>query len=82
MKKKPLTLVEMTRMGGKARAKALTPDQRRKIAAKGGNTKAANRELLEALRELLACSTPTGMDTRTDRAMARAEKAIARAEGL
>jgi hypothetical protein len=42
---------------------------------------AAAPELLDALRELLAASVPTGEDTRTDRAMAKAKAAIDRATG-
>lgn len=38
-------------------------------------------ELAEALRELLACSMPTGEDTRTDRAMAKASAALAKVKG-
>lgn len=40
---------------------------------------AAAPELLAALGSLLSCCIPTGQDTRTDRAMQQAQKAITKA---
>ena len=36
MKKKPLTVTEFARMGGKARAQKLSPERRRQIASEAG----------------------------------------------
>ena len=36
MKKKPLTVTEFARMGGKARAEKLSPERRRQIASEAG----------------------------------------------
>jgi hypothetical protein len=44
MNKKPMTVQEMARMGGKARAKALTPAQRSKIAKKAVAAREAKRK--------------------------------------
>jgi len=41
MAKKPLTITEFARLGGKARAKTLTADERQKIARKGGEARQA-----------------------------------------
>ena len=36
MKKKPLTVTEFARMGGKARAEKLSPERRKQIASEAG----------------------------------------------
>ena len=41
MTKKALTITEFARLGGKARAKTLTPEERQKIARKGGEARQA-----------------------------------------
>jgi hypothetical protein len=44
MAKKPLTITEFARMGGKARAKKLTPQQRSAIAKKAVAAREAKRK--------------------------------------
>jgi hypothetical protein len=46
--KKPLTVTEMARAGGKARAASLTPEQRKAAASKAG---AGNRKLTPEQRK-------------------------------
>ena len=41
---KPVTLTEMSSMGGRARAKKLTPQRRREIAGMGGKANAKRRK--------------------------------------
>jgi hypothetical protein len=43
MSKKPLTVTEFARLGGKARAKKLTAEQRSAIAKKAVQAREANR---------------------------------------
>jgi general stress protein YciG len=42
--KKPLTISEFARMGGKARAKKLSPERRREIASLGGKNGGRGRK--------------------------------------
>ncbi len=46
-------------------------------ACEGGMNKRSSTGIVRALRRLLACSEPTGNDTKTDRAIRQAERALA-----
>lgn len=48
MPKKPLTITEFARMGGKARAKKLTAEQRSAIAKKAVQAREAKRKKAKA----------------------------------
>jgi general stress protein YciG len=64
MKKKPLTVNEFARMGGKARAQKLSPERRRQIASEAG--KKGGRPRKVTLRES-PLTTGSSLKSRTDR---------------
>jgi hypothetical protein len=72
MSEKPMTVSEMARMGGLARAKAHSKAQIRKWGKQGGRPASIDGKALARLRELLAkgksqseCADALGVSTRT-----------------
>jgi hypothetical protein len=79
MGKKPMTVVEMARMGGLARAKANSKTQLRKWGMEGGRPASFDGKAIARLRRLLRagrsqaeCAAELGVSVRTiGRAVAR-----------
>ena len=72
MGKKPMTVVEMARMGGLARAKAYSKTQLRKWGKEGGRPASLDRKALARLEALLhqgksqvECAKVLGVSVRT-----------------
>jgi hypothetical protein len=72
MSEKPMTVAEMARMGGLARAKAHSKAQLRKWGKEGGRPVLLDRKALARLQKLLsagksqaACTTVLGVSVRT-----------------
>jgi DNA invertase Pin-like site-specific DNA recombinase len=72
MSEKPMTVAEMARMGGLARAKRYSKDQLRAWGEEGGRPVALDRRALARLRKLLRagksqaeCATILGVSVRT-----------------
>lgn len=72
MTEKPMTVAEMARMGGRARAKAHSKDQIQQWGRQGGRPAKLDRKALERLRLLLArgksqaeCAESLGVSVRT-----------------
>jgi hypothetical protein len=72
MSEKPMTVAEMARMGGLARAKAHSKAQLRKWGKEGGRPASLDGKALARLRGLLragksqaACATTLGVSVRT-----------------
>ena len=72
MSEKPMTVVEMARMGGMARAKAYSKAQLRKWGKEGGRPRSLDRKALARLRKRLSagksqaeCATVLGVSART-----------------
>jgi hypothetical protein len=82
MSEKPMTVAEMARMGGMARAKAHSKAELRAWGKHGGRPEKLNRKALARLRKLLAsgqsqvqCAAILGVSARTvGRAIARMKK--------
>ena len=72
MGKKPMTVAEMARMGGLARAKGYSKTQLKKWGKKGGRPASLDRKALSRLKTLLAqkksqaeCAKVLGVSVRT-----------------
>ena len=86
MSEKPMTVVEMARMGGLARAKAHSKAEIRAWGRQGGRPRKLDRKGLARLRKLLAsgksqaeCAAVLGVSLRTvGRLIARMKRSVTR----